>query len=70
MPSEILAEIDHMNEEEEEDSELNDECSFSRTMREFSENLPTRNDLETVERVNVMQVLLEGLLGRRIVRNS
>jgi hypothetical protein len=52
MPSQILAEIDHMNEEEEEDSELNDECSFSRTMREFSENLPTRNDLETVERVD------------------
>ena len=66
----FLAEIDHMNEEEEEDSELNDECSFSRTMREFSENLPTRNDLGTVERVNVMQVLLEGLLGRIIVRNS
>jgi hypothetical protein len=66
MPSQILAEIDHMNEEEEENSELN-ECSFSRTMREFSQNLPTRNDLETVERVNVMQVLLEGLLGRRIV---
>lgn len=59
MPSSLLAEIGNVDED---DFELDE---FSKAIKEFSENLPARNDLSTVERVSVMQFLLEGWSGKK-----